>query len=67
MIVGWPAQVAVALQNLFPNEVDELAGLIARFMPRPAVAEPSSIRGEDLQGTIPNLLNRAVPPAARPA
>ncbi len=68
VVVGWPARVVVALQALFPNEVTELMTLVDRLvLPASTNVEAPAVRGEQLRGTIPDLLNRAVPPAARPS
>lgn len=64
--VGWPSKVIVALQGLLPNELAEVMALLARTLPSPANIDAPAVQGEDLHGSIPDLLNRAVPNAARP-
>jgi NAD(P)-dependent dehydrogenase (short-subunit alcohol dehydrogenase family) len=67
VIVGWPARAIVVLQALFPDEVAELMTLVDQLvLPASDNVEAPAVRGEQLRGTIPDLLNRAVPPAARP-
>jgi hypothetical protein len=46
--------------------VAELMTLVDRVLPSPANLEAPAVRGEELRGTIPDLLNRAYPAAAEP-
>ena len=66
VVVGWPAHLAVVLQNLFPNETAELMTLVNRLLPPPANLGAPPTQGQDLAGTMPGLLNRAVPASTRP-
>ena len=66
VVVGWPARVAVVLQNLFPNELAEVMMLVNGLLPGADRADTTSVRGEDLTGAIPGLLSRLVPPSTRP-
>jgi len=66
VVVGWPARVAVVLQNLFPNELAEVMMLVNGLLPGADRADATPMRGEDLTGAIPGLLNRLVPPSTRP-
>ena len=66
VVVGWPARVAVVLQNLFPNELAEVMMLVNGLLPGADQAGATPVRGENLTGTIPGLLSRLVPPSTRP-
>lgn len=66
VIVGWPAKLIVALQALLPNEVAEVMALIDRALPPSTNLDAPAVQGETLEGTIPDVLNRAVPAAADP-
>ncbi len=66
VVVGWPARVAVVLQNLFPNELAEVMMLVNGLLPGADRADATPMRGEDLTGAIPGFLNRLVPPSTRP-
>jgi len=44
----------------------ELMTLVNRGLPASTSPAPTAIQGQDLQGKMPNLLNRLVPPKARP-
>jgi short-subunit dehydrogenase len=67
IIVGWPAQLAALFYNLFPSWSAELMGLVHRSLPGVANVGAPAVQGQDLQGRVPDLLNRAVPSHARPA
>jgi NAD(P)-dependent dehydrogenase (short-subunit alcohol dehydrogenase family) len=66
VIVGWQARVAIALHNTFPDLTAEMMAVVNRLQPTPVSLDAPAVRGEQLQGTMPGLLNRLVPPAARP-
>ncbi len=66
VIVGWPARLIVLLQNLVPNEVAEIMTLADRLLPASGNLGAPAVQGQDLRGPIPEMLNRAVPSAARP-
>jgi NAD(P)-dependent dehydrogenase (short-subunit alcohol dehydrogenase family) len=67
VVVGWPAQFIVALRALFPNEVAELTALVDKLILPPSVnLDAPAVQGEQLHGTMPDLLNRAVPKSAEP-
>jgi NAD(P)-dependent dehydrogenase (short-subunit alcohol dehydrogenase family) len=64
--VGWQAQVRATLEALLPNWSADSTALIAGLLPR-AQGPDTAVRGEDIHGTLPDLLNQAVPPQTRPA
>ncbi|WP_422924405.1 SDR family NAD(P)-dependent oxidoreductase [Singulisphaera sp. PoT] len=67
VVVGWPARALVLLQNLLPNEIAEVIALADRYvLPASENLDAPAKQGQDLEGTVPNLLNRAVPAKARP-
>jgi NAD(P)-dependent dehydrogenase (short-subunit alcohol dehydrogenase family) len=67
VVVGWPAHLAVVVQNLFPNETAEMMALVNRLLPRPSdVQDTHAVQGEKLAGTVPDLLSRMVPSSVRP-
>jgi NAD(P)-dependent dehydrogenase (short-subunit alcohol dehydrogenase family) len=67
VVVGWPAQMAVVLQSVIPNEIAEVMALANRILPPPDNPGAPATQGQDLSGAIPDLLNRAVPSKARPS
>ena len=64
--VGWQAQVRATLEALLPNWSADSTALIAGLLPR-AQGPDTAVRGEDVHGSVPDLLSRAVPPGTRPA
>ena len=66
VIVGLPARLAIALEGLCPGWTSELLGLVGMALPPPVNLDAPAIQGQDLHGTMPGLLNRLVPGAARP-
>jgi NAD(P)-dependent dehydrogenase (short-subunit alcohol dehydrogenase family) len=66
VIVGWPTHLIVVLQALFPNEVAEVMTLADRLLPGPADLGAPAVQGQDLRGTVADLLNRAIPAGTRP-
>ena len=66
VVVGWPARVAVVLQNLFPNEMAEVMMLVNRLLPGPDRGrhDPGARREPD--GDDPRPLEPARP-AVHPA
>ena len=66
VIVGWPTHLIVVLQALFPNEVAEVMALADRLLPGPADLGAPAVQGQDLRGTVADLLNRAIPAGTRP-
>jgi NAD(P)-dependent dehydrogenase (short-subunit alcohol dehydrogenase family) len=67
VIVGWRTYLAIVGQNVFPNEAAEALALVNRMLPGSDGGPTAAVRGESLDGTLPRLLNRAVPPGTRPA
>jgi NAD(P)-dependent dehydrogenase (short-subunit alcohol dehydrogenase family) len=65
VIVGWPAVIAAKAHALFPNWTAEGLALVNRMLPQ-ADGIGGPVRGRDVRGRIPDLLNRRIPPAARP-
>ncbi len=60
VVVGWPAHLAVVAQNLAPNLTAELQALVDQVLLPPSTnLGAPAVQGQDLQGTLPNLLNRA--------
>jgi len=66
VVVGWQTRVAIAFRELFPDWYGEAMALVNQSLPAPTNLEAPAVRGEDLAGTVPNLLNRLVPPSTRP-
>lgn len=66
VLVGWPTHLTAILNGLFPSLTAELRALAIHALPEPTNLDAPDIQGKDLRGTIPNLLNRAVPEQARP-
>jgi short-subunit dehydrogenase len=66
LVVSWPAYFAVVLQDMLPNEMAEFGSLLSRVLPTAEGASDQAIQGRDVPGLAADLLNRAVPRAARP-
>jgi NAD(P)-dependent dehydrogenase (short-subunit alcohol dehydrogenase family) len=66
LFVGLPCRVAAALNNLVPGWTAEALTLINQTLPAPINLDAPAVQGQDLEGKIPDLLNRLVPEAARP-
>ncbi len=66
VVVGWNARLAVLAHNLFPAWTSEALGLVNRAMPSSDQAHGPAIRGEELSGKVPDLLNRLIPSGTRP-
>jgi NAD(P)-dependent dehydrogenase (short-subunit alcohol dehydrogenase family) len=65
VIAGWPAVVAAKVHGLFPNWTAEALALLTQVLPEAkGVGQP--VRGRDIRGRIPDLVNRQIPPTARP-
>lgn len=64
--IGWPTHLSATANGLFPSLTAEVLTLVNRGLPGPENPRQPAVRGEDLRGTIPDLLNRAVPPRTRP-
>ena len=56
----------IAFDSLFPNWSAELMSLVERTLPPPVDLDAPAVQGKDLHGRVPDLLNRLVPPNARP-
>jgi NAD(P)-dependent dehydrogenase (short-subunit alcohol dehydrogenase family) len=65
--VGWPSRLMVVAQALFPNELAEILTLADRILPAPANLDALAVQGQDLRGTVADLMNRAIPAGTRPA
>jgi NAD(P)-dependent dehydrogenase (short-subunit alcohol dehydrogenase family) len=66
LYVPWVSQVAAAMQAIFPSWVAETLSLLDRTLPAPTGTTSPAIQGQHLAGKVPSVLNRAVPPSARP-
>jgi NAD(P)-dependent dehydrogenase (short-subunit alcohol dehydrogenase family) len=66
VIVGWPTHLMVVMQGLFPNEVAEILALTDRLLPAPTDVAAPAVQGQELRGTVIDLLNRAIPKGTRP-
>ena len=66
VVIGWNARLAVVFHNLFPEWTVEMMGLVNRLLPTATQAHGAAIRGEDLTGKIPDLLNKMIAPGTRP-
>jgi NAD(P)-dependent dehydrogenase (short-subunit alcohol dehydrogenase family) len=66
VVIGWSSYLAILLHDLLPNESSEILALADRLLPTWEGGPSASVRGEDLEGRMPSLLNQVVPSAARP-
>jgi len=66
VIIGWHARAAAALEQLAPNWSAEFLALMNQLLPPPTNLDAPAIQGQDLQGKIAGMLNRAVPGSTRP-
>ena len=67
VLVGWQTHLGVLMHSLLPEETSELLALVNRFLPRSEGRPTAAVRGEDLVGIAPDILNQAVPTGTRPA
>lgn len=67
VVVGWPAQVAVTLQSLLPSETAEVLALVNQWLPDVPAVPTTARQGQDFQGALFELLNRAIPSGVRPS
>ena len=65
-VIGWNARLAVVFHNLFPELTVEMMGLVNRLLPGTTETHGEAIRGENLTGKIPDMLNKAKAPGTRP-
>ena len=63
--VGWQAHLRAPLEALLPNWSADSTALIATLLPR-AQGSDAAVQGGDVHGTLPDMLNRMVPPETRP-
>ncbi len=66
LMVGLPTRVLTVFEALFPEWAGELNALVERTLPGPKNLGEPATQGQHLQGTLPTVLNRLVPAAARP-
>jgi NAD(P)-dependent dehydrogenase (short-subunit alcohol dehydrogenase family) len=66
VVFGLPAKLAVGARSLMPNWYAEANGLVGAMLPGPTGYTEESRRGEELRGTIPDLVNRMIPEGTRP-
>ncbi len=66
LVVGWTVRAGLLAHDLFPDWTAELTTLINKALPGPENLGAPAVQGQDLVGTVPTLLNRAVPDRARP-
>ena len=66
VVVGWNARLAILGHNLFPGWTAEVLGLVNRVMPSGDQTSGPAIRGDQLEGKVPETLNKMIPPGARP-
>lgn len=66
VVIGWHARAAAALEQLAPNWSAEFLALVNQLLPAPTNLDAPAIQGQDLQGKVPNLLNRTIPGSTRP-
>ncbi len=65
VIAGWPSVIAAKVHGLFPNWTAEALTLVDRLLPQ-ATGTGGPVRGRDVQGRLPEMLNRQIPPSTRP-
>jgi NAD(P)-dependent dehydrogenase (short-subunit alcohol dehydrogenase family) len=66
VIVGWQTYLTLFFNGLLPSWTAELLALVDRGLPAATTLDPTPVQGQNLQGPVPNLLNRLVPPQTRP-
>ncbi|HZW29312.1 MAG TPA: SDR family oxidoreductase [Isosphaeraceae bacterium] len=66
VVVGWPAAAAATVHALSPSWTLEGLALINRLLPAPT-GSGGPLRGEDVQGRLPELLSQRIPVPARPS
>ena len=66
VVVGWNARLAVVFHNLFPEWTVELMSVVNRLLPQARELHGPGIKGIQLTGKIPDLLNQVHPPGTRP-
>lgn len=64
--VGLKTYIGAVLQGILPNETAEVMALADRLLPATDSPDSRPIRGQDLDGPAPRLLNRTIPSATRP-
>jgi NAD(P)-dependent dehydrogenase (short-subunit alcohol dehydrogenase family) len=65
-VMAWPTRLAAVSHALFPNAMDEFLAALNLALPSPGEGRPGPVQGEDLRGTVPDYLNRAIPEGTRP-
>jgi short-subunit dehydrogenase len=63
--IGWQTHLIATLDALIPNWNAEGLALVDRLLPT-ASGPSRAVQGQNVAGTIPSLLTRAVPPSGRP-
>lgn len=66
VVIGWNARLAVVAHALFPELTIAALSVVNRLLPHAQQLHGPAVRGEDLSGRIPDLLNRAIPAGTRP-
>jgi NAD(P)-dependent dehydrogenase (short-subunit alcohol dehydrogenase family) len=66
VVFGLQAKLTVGFHNLFPGWYAELGPLINIMLPKPPGGLNEVLRGGDVRGTIPDMVNRIVPSGTRP-
>ena len=66
VVIGWNARLAVIFHSLFPEWTVEAMSVVNRLLPAATQAHGEAIRGEELTGKIPDLLNKLIPAGTRP-
>jgi short-subunit dehydrogenase len=66
VVVGLPSKLAVAFHNLFPEWNAELQPIINSALPSMPTGPNDSVRGENIHGKVPDLVNRLIPGGTRP-
>jgi short-subunit dehydrogenase len=65
-LVGWSAHAMRLAHGLFPNWTAEAFALLNQALPRASGAGGGALRGDQLEGPIPDALNRIAPSGTRP-
>ena len=66
VVIGWNARLAVVFHSLFPEWTTEMMGVVNRLLPSAKAIHGEATKGKDLTGTIPDMLNKVIPPGTRP-
>ena len=67
LVFGLQAKLAVGFHDLFPDWYAELSPVLIAALPRPTGNDAAPVRGTEIRGTVPDLVNRMIPEGTRPS